>query len=193
MTHEERNSITQIAHERNPQKAHKRNTRIITTHGNTYTVLLYPQAPPTVSYTKPQSKKRKKGSRDFPFVAGESSPPTVSLVTLGPDSVRGRRTLSGTSRPDARVLCATGAVASLPCLLRFGRSPSRPLAWFSHNQPLSLWPCAPRPTQRLGPFSVPQTLELETNDSDPSLSPNHSNSKKPRTPRLKKNPRTRTL
>ena len=45
-------------------------------------------------------------------MAGEFSPKTVSVVTPGPDSCRGRRTLSGTLPPDARVLHTTGAAAS---------------------------------------------------------------------------------
>ena len=43
-----------------------------------------------------------------------SSPPptTVGVVAPGPDSSRGRRTLSGTPRPDAQVHPTTGAAAS---------------------------------------------------------------------------------
>ena len=113
MTHEEaHNSITQIAHKRNPPKAHKRiipnNSRHTATLKRFYfTDRRLPQA-----FTQTPKKERKKGSRDFPFVAGESSPTTISVVPPGPDSVRGRRPLSGTSRPDARVLYTTGAATS---------------------------------------------------------------------------------
>ena len=109
MTHEACNSNTQIAF---TPKAHKRIIQIkpdTRQHLSGFT-LLDRRLPQT--FTQTPKKQRKKGSRDFPFVAGESSPPTVSVVPPGPDSFRGRRTLSGTSRPDARVLCMTGAAAS---------------------------------------------------------------------------------
>jgi len=66
------------------------------------------QAPPTVSYTNPKERKVAT-SLLWPV---SPSPTTVSVVAPGPDFSRGRRTLSGTPRPDAQVHHTTGAAAS---------------------------------------------------------------------------------
>ena len=118
---------TNKAHNSNAPKAHKRNIRIkpdTRQHLNGFT-LMDRRLPQTFT----QTPKKEKGVATSLFVvAGESSLPRPSAWSrLAPDTSRGWRTLSGTSRPVAPVLCATGAVASLSCLLRFGRSPSQPL------------------------------------------------------------------
>ena len=56
--------------------------------------------------------KTRKKSRDFPWWPVSPSLTTVGVVTPGPDLSRGRRTLSGTPRPDAQVHRTTGAAAS---------------------------------------------------------------------------------
>ena len=105
-------AFTQIAHKRITQKAHKRNIPNNSRHTATLKRFYFTDRCLPQSVTQ-NPKERKKGSRDSLSLAGKSSPTTVSVVPPGPDSVRGRRTLSGTSCPDARVLCLTGAATSL--------------------------------------------------------------------------------
>ena len=150
------NSITQIAHKRNPPKAHKRIIPNNSRHTATLKRFYFTHRRLPQSVTQTPMKERKKGSHDFPFVvAGESSPTTISVVPPGPDSVCGRRTLSGTSHPDARVLCATGAVASLDrassgsAARQVDHSPGSATTNHSTTFSSSL---TPRPKQRLEPF-----------------------------------------
>ena len=143
MTHEARNSNTQIAF---TPKGHK----IIIPNNSRHTATLKRfyftdrRLPQSVT----QTPKKEKGVATSLFVvAGESSPTTVSVFPPGPDSVRGRRTLSGTSRPDARVLCATGAAAS-PDRASLGSAARQ----VDHSSVLQ-----PQPTtQPLYPFLPPQ-------------------------------------